>query len=178
MKLNKKERLQLSFTLRILEKLYPEEQQYYANHRKAVEDGYELHYSWITEHLSDGLSSNECVFVIDTLDMYTSFYYSLREMNSPNALNINNIEFPGFDGNNETMYMAYTKYFVEDLDRFGVIKQTKKGNYNSHKPMIPKYKKMVSSYISMINRLRNNDPMANIILSENDIIRLLNITGN
>ena len=35
MELNIKERLQLSFQLRILEKLYPDEQEYYANSSKS-----------------------------------------------------------------------------------------------------------------------------------------------
>ena len=79
MELNIKERLQLSYQLRILEKLYPDEQEYYANHRKAIEDGYQLHYDWITEHLSDGLTSEQCTFVLDVLDMYASFQFSVRQ---------------------------------------------------------------------------------------------------
>ncbi|WP_190300377.1 YfbU family protein [Rufibacter hautae] len=143
MQLDIKERLQLSYQLKILEKLYPEEKDYYANHRKAIEDGYELHYTWITEHLSDGLSSEECTFVLDVLDMYASFHYSFLQIEKPTKLTLSKVKFPGFDGNHETMYMAYTKYFIEDLDRFGEIKETTNGYYNSHSEMIPKYRKML-----------------------------------
>ena len=45
--------------------------------------------------------------------------------------------------NNETMYMAYTKYFIEDLDRFNEIRESTNGYYNSHMRMIPKYEKML-----------------------------------
>lgn len=142
MELNKKERLQLSFQLRILEKLYPDEQEYYANHRKAIEDGYQLHYDWITENLSDGLTKDECKFVLDVLDMYGSLYFSVRELKETD-LSIDDVKFPGFDGNNETMFMAYTKYFIEDLDRFKEIQETTNGYYNSHTRLISKYKNML-----------------------------------
>ncbi len=142
MELNIKERLQLSFQLRILEKLYPDEQEYYANHRKAIEDGYQLHYNWITEHLSEGLTKDECSFVLDVLDMYSNLYFTVRNLEDTD-LTINSVTFPGFDGNNEIMFMAYTKYFIEDLDRFGEIQESTNGDYNSHMRMIPKYKKML-----------------------------------
>jgi len=114
MKLDIKERLTLSFQLKILEKLYPEDKEYYANHRKAIEDGYELHYDWITEHLSEGLTSEECTFVLDVLDMYAAFHFSFKQLKSPTKLTEKAVIFPRFDGNNESMYMAYTNYFIED----------------------------------------------------------------
>lgn len=142
MELDIKERLNLSFQLRILEKLYPDEQEYYANHRKAIEDGYQLHYDWITEHLSEGLTSDQCSFVLDVLDMYASLHFSVLELEDSD-LTIESVKFPGFDGNNEIMYMAYTKYFIEDLDRFGEIQKSTNGYYNSHMRLIPKYTKML-----------------------------------
>jgi uncharacterized protein YfbU (UPF0304 family) len=142
MELNIKERLQLSYQLMILEKLYPDEQEYFANHRKAIEDGYQLHYDWITENLSKGLTKEECKFVIDVLDMYASLYFSVRDLKDSD-LTIESVQFPGFDGNNEIMFMAYTKYFIEDLDRFEEIQKSTKGYYNSHMRMIPQYNKML-----------------------------------
>lgn len=145
MELNIKERLQLSFQLRILEKLYPEEQEYYANHRKAIEDGYQLHYDWITEHLSEGLTKDECSFVLEVLDMYAALHFSVKQFKN-SELTVDTVKFPGFDGNNETMFMAYTKYFIEDLDRFGEIQESTNGYYNSHMRLIPKYKKMLAKW--------------------------------
>lgn len=167
MELDIKERLQLSFQLRILEKLYPDEQEYYANHRKAIEDGYQLHYDWITEYLSEGLTKDECKFVIDVLDMYSSFYYTIRDLEE-SKLSIESVKFPGFDGNNETMFMAYTKYFIEDLDRFVSIKETTNGYYNSHIRMIPKYQKMLV-------RWKDFKVDYQYILTEDNIKELLDI---
>lgn len=146
MKLDIKERLNFSFQLKILEKLYPEDQEYYANHRKAIEDGYELHYEWITEHLSEGLTSEQCTFVLDVLDMYAALYFSYQKIKDKTELGEDSIRFPGFDGNNETMFMAYTKYFIEDLDRFNEIRESTNGYYNSHSRMITKYQNMLVKY--------------------------------
>lgn len=171
MKLDIKDRLSLSYQLKILEKLYPEDKEYYANHRKAIEDGYELHYSWITEHLSEGLTSEECTLVLDILDMYAAIHFSFRQLKSPTNLNEKAVKFPGFDGNNETMYMAYTKYFIEDLDRFNEIKETTNGYYNSHIRMIPKYKKMLLIWKKMKKGFTYE-------ITEEQILELINTSGH
>jgi len=167
MKLELKERLELSYQLKILEKLYPEEKEYYANHRKAIEDGYELHYSWLTEHLSNGLTSEECTEVLDVLDMYSSLYYSFKNVDSPKEISKESITFPGYDGNNETMQMAYTKYFIEDLGRFTWIQELTNGYYNSHRTMIPKYQRMLAKW-----RQLNYDERQT--LTEKQILDLIN----
>lgn len=168
MKLDVKERLQLSFTLKILEKLYPEEQEYYARHRKAIEDGYELHYDWITEHLSEGLSTAECSFVLDTLDLYSTLYHSFTQIKNSNQIKELDVTFPGFDGNKETMYMAYTKYFIEDLDRFGDIKKVTNGYYNSHGRRVDRYRAMVEKWHSL--KVNNK-----YLLNEEEILEILNV---
>lgn len=171
MKFDIKERLQLSNQFKILEKLYPEDEDYYARHRKAIEYGFELHYSWVAEHIDkDPLSKEECKFVLDVLDMYASFYFSLKKIETLKELKETSIIFPGFDGNNETMYMAYTQYFIEDLDRFREIQETTKGNYNSHMRLIPKYKKMIPKW----KELRVDYSYE---LSEEQIIGLLKTKG-
>ena len=170
MKLDIKERLALSYQLKILERLYPEDKEYYANHRKAIEDGYELHYEWITEHLSEGLTSEQCSFVLEVLEMYAALYYSFIKLLNPTRLNEKSVVFPGFDGNNEIMFMAYTKYFIEDLDRFNEIRETTNGYYNSHSKMIPKYKKMLVKY-------REYKQPYTYELTEDQVIELVNIQG-
>lgn len=166
MELTIKERLSLSYQLKIIEKLYPEEADYYASHRKAIEEGYELHYNWISEHLYEGLKKEECKEVLDILDMYSNLYFSFRELKNPKNLTISQIVFPGFDGNNETMRMAYTRYFIEDLQRFETIKKLTKGNYNSHIQYLNKYRKMLLKLNSYPLEKRNS-------LTEDQIIDLI-----
>lgn len=145
MKLDIKERFLIANQLKILEKLYPEEKENYESNRKAIEYGFELHYDWIMEHIYDGLSSEECSFVLDVLEMYASMQHTFKILKS-NKIKEENVVFRGFDGNNETMYMAYTKYFLEDLDRYREIQESSNGYYNSHSRMINKYKSMLVKY--------------------------------
>lgn len=166
MKLDTKERFLISNQLKILEKLYPEEKEFYESNRKAIEYGFELHYDWIMEHIYDGLNSEECNFVLDVLDMYASMQHSFNILKSE-KIKKEDVVFRGFDGNNETMYMAYTKYFLEDLDRYREIQESSKGYYNSHARMIGKYRSMLEKY-------KNYKQPYKYDLTEDHLIDLIN----
>lgn len=144
MELSKMERLNLSFQLKILEKLYPDEADYYAEHRKAIEEGYALHYDWLLETIHDEMSVKECKEVLDILDMYRAITYSLENIEDKSDMNQTHLEFAGFDGNYEGKQLAYTRYFIYDLDRY---KELTYGNdlreLNSHFPMLETYRKML-----------------------------------
>ena len=56
MKLTKSERLSLTYQMKILEKLYPEEAAQLSQNRTALEEGFTLHYEWIFESLRDEMS--------------------------------------------------------------------------------------------------------------------------
>ena len=142
--MDKLKRYELINQLLILEKLYPEEADYYARNRKALENGYELHYSWLTENISDGLSEEECKEVLDILDMYRSITFSWQRLHEGEELP-EKLKFRGFDGNNETALMSYVQYFVIDLERFDELTYGEEHPYfNSHCPMLDKYRRMLS----------------------------------
>ena len=142
--MDKLKRYELINQLLILEKLYPEEADYYARNRKALENGYELQYSWLTENISDGLSEEECKEVLDILDMYRSITFSWQRLHEGEELP-EKLKFRGFDGNNETALMSYVQYFVIDLERFDELTYGKEHPYfNSHCPMLDKYRRMLS----------------------------------
>ena len=72
MKFSRKERIILCNQYLILEKLYPEDAEDYAQTRKALEHGYALHYSDLAENIyEDELSEQECQEVLDILNMYS-----------------------------------------------------------------------------------------------------------
>jgi uncharacterized protein YfbU (UPF0304 family) len=142
--MDKLKRYELINQLLILEKLYPEEGDYYAKNRKALENGYELHYSWLTENISDGLPEEECKEVLDILDMYRSIIFSWQRLHENEELP-EKLKFKGFDGNNETTLMRYVQYFVIDLDRFNELTYGKEHPYfNSHRRMLGNYRRMLS----------------------------------
>lgn len=165
MKLSKLERANLALKLKILEALYPNEANEYRIRRKALEEGYELHYAWIEDELYDGLNESQCRFVLNVLDMYRSINIGLQNLPEDDSLKNHHLaKFQGFDGNNENEYMSYTRYFILDLDRFDELKQTDFDQFNSHSPMIATYKSMLERLATAKNKHR---------LSRNDIAHVL-----
>jgi uncharacterized protein YfbU (UPF0304 family) len=166
MELSKMDRLSLSFQLKILEKLYPEEADYYAQNRKAIEEGYALHYDWLFEHIYEGLNVEECKEVLDILDMYRAITFSIEDIEDKTDLDSPFIKFSGFDGNNESKQMAYTRYFIYDLDRYQELKYGKDyRDFNSHCPLLDKYRKM------LVEWKKSRNPHQ---LSKETIMRIVN----
>lgn len=150
MELTKKERLSFIYQLRILEALYPDEAEYYAKNRTALEEGYTYHYDWMIEHLYDELSEEQCREVIDILDMYSEIAWGLEKLGEDDELRKHHLaKFRGFDGNNETHLMAYVRYFVVDLDRFSILKHDEYPYFNSHCPMLNTYREMLARWREM-----------------------------
>lgn len=150
MKLDKKERLALVNQFLILEKLYPEEADYYAKHRQAIAEGYELHYAWIYEGLLDGLSEEECKFVLDILELYRALDFASIKSQNKEFKEHYWLKFKGFDGNYESSYMAYCRYFIVDLGRFDELRYNQElPDLNSHMPSVPKYSAMVELWKGM-----------------------------
>lgn len=72
-KLSKTERWILANQYAILEKVDPENADYHARARAAIEHGYEMHYPWLTESIYEGedvMGVEECKEVTDTLEMH------------------------------------------------------------------------------------------------------------
>ena len=147
MELNEKDRLIIANQLKILEKLYPEEADYYAKHRKAVEQGYKLHYSWLVEHFYDEMTEDECREVLDILDMYRAIAFSFKKLQDKSGIDERSVRFAGFDGNNEGKQFSYAQYFIVDLGRFEELScDAKYPDFNSHREMLGKYRRMLQKW--------------------------------
>lgn len=167
MTLTRMDRLNLSFLLKILEKLYPEEADYYATHRKALEEGYALHYDWLFDNIHDELSAEDCKEVLDILDMYRAITFSIEKIEDKTDMKSSLLKFSGFDGNTETKQMAYTRYFVYDLDRYKELTYGKDYcDFNSHCPMLDMYRPMLAEW---------NRSKSKYDLSKEDIIRITSV---
>ena len=183
--LDKKERLFLSNQLEILKnqqiiknsltgrKESEVDTSYYDKKIKALREGFELHYEDVFEDIYDGLSMEDCRFVLDVLEMYRGITYSYIALERNGKLDKvcdSDIAFPGFDLNTETEYYSYCKYFVLGLDRYSEIQQYAGENfdYNSHtSTTIPKYKRQLKiwqEYQSLDNRY---------LMTEDQLIKLL-----
>ena len=143
MELSKKDRLVLINQFLILEKLYPDETDYYEKHRLALQQGFSLHYEWILENVWDDLSEADCRSVLNALAVYRAIVYSFDELEARHDLTEERVRFPGFDGNYESQYLAYARYFIVDLGRYEELRRGQEyPDFNSHSPMLDKYSRM------------------------------------
>lgn len=153
MELTKKERLAFIYQLKILENLYPDEAVDYANYRTALEGGYALHYDWMTEHLSDEMSVDECREVLDILDMYRVITDGIAKLDATDSLKKHRLsKFLGFDGNNEGQKRSYARYFIVDLDRYSELKDGEYPSLNSHTRMLETYQTMLARWKALPNK--------------------------
>ncbi|MBI5217218.1 MAG: YfbU family protein [Ignavibacteriae bacterium] len=145
MKLTLTERLILANQYLILEALYPQEADYYIKAREAIEYGYELEYDNLSENLNKGnnvMTKEECLEVIDILTMFDTLKISFERLSDKSGIEQSQIEFLGFDGNNEIKQMAYAQYFCTGtIPRFTNLNRG--DNFNSHMPTLSRYRAML-----------------------------------
>ncbi len=149
MKLSKAERYSLSNQLRILEALYPDEAEDLAVQREALERGYEFIYEMnISQTIDDDdiMSTDECKEVWDTMDMFLSIDRTIEALGSEGLEDFHLIRFAGYDGNNESKFMAFASYTVERLKRFTHLPLREPDYFNSHMPMRDAYQRMLSEW--------------------------------
>ena len=150
MNLTRLERYRLANQLRILEALYPDEAEDYAIQREALERGYEFNYSMRTDHLdADVMTEDECKEVWNTMDMFVSIGRSIEELKLEGLEDKLFTKFAGYDGNNETKFMAFAAYTVERLKRFTHLPMQEPGYFNSHMPVRPVYGRMLSKWLEI-----------------------------
>ncbi len=165
MDLSLTERVIIANQFKILEKLYPDEAEYYSNHRKALECGYKLHYADIVENFYDEMSEEECREVIDILDMYRALTNSYNRLPDKTGIDEDKIRFDGFDGNDETSQYLYTQYYIVDLDRYNELTYGQKHpDLNSHGHRLGKYRTMLAAWKSIDDRHNLNSNQIRAIL--------------
>lgn len=165
MKMSLTERAIIANQLKILEKLYPEDAKNYAIYRTAIENGYEMHYFDFFEGSLEEMSKEECLEVIDILDMYRALTFSYQKLTDKTGIDENEIHFDGFDGNEEPRQYWYARYFILDLDRFKELTYGQEyPDLNSHCNKLETYRGMLSVWKSIEDRFNlNADQMRRIL---------------
>jgi uncharacterized protein YfbU (UPF0304 family) len=167
MELSKKERWLLSNQYRILEKLDPEDADYYARCRKVVEDGYELHYDWITDYIVDPMTPEQCSEIRQILEMYDFLQRAYENLKDKEGIDGESISFQGFDGNNEAEVRAYALFIIEEQKQFQYLKHTK--GLNSHFRSLPYYRLMLKEWNASPDKHH---------LTKADVIRITSVRFN
>lgn len=170
------ERMILANQLKILEKLYPGEENSLERQRIALEEGFSRIYDEMALPFNDEMSREECDEVFDILDMYSSILHRYNELEENDKENISNngIKFEGFDGNNETKQLEFTIYLLEDIkengeehNRFYIVKKNSMfPDFNSHRPMLAEYREKLKVWNSVSDKFN---------LKIDDIISIVNI---
>jgi hypothetical protein len=142
-----KERLILANQYAILEKLSEDEDdaKHYAQMRTIVQDGLTLEYGDLYSGFEkEELTEQQCNEVIDILDMYRHITDSYEALADKEGLTASGVRFPGFDGNDhlESRYAAYVELHL-DQRKWSEL-QDRKGNLNSHRQMLEKYRLMLA----------------------------------
>src|SRR6266487_2238136 len=111
--------------------------------------------------------------VLDVLEMWELLEYSYNQLQPADKARVkaeakpsgHDIRFRGFDGNNETEYMAVAGVLINHLDRFSIFKGR---DLNSHMPSLETYKRMFEVY----SPIRRSHSLG--MLNAEQIIEILN----
>lgn len=145
MKLSKKDRVLLINQYRLLAVLCKDEEAHYRELIGILENGYEIFYSMVDEWISDDMPIEDGRFVLNILDLYRAIEHLKRSSKSRELADHHFSFFRGFDGNNETEYMGFCRFLIEEQGKFQEQQQyfVENDHLNSHMPMIDKYKRML-----------------------------------
>lgn len=145
MKLDKKDRLILINQYKILAKLEVSDSSYYKELIQILENGYEIFYALLDQWIDDEMSIEESRFVLNVLDLYRAIEDIKRKSKDQKLLDHHYGIFPGFDGNNESEYLGFTRFLIEVQGKYQEQKPYfyQNDHLNSHCPMVNKYKRML-----------------------------------
>lgn len=149
MKLTDSERCIMLNQLEILMKLKPSagEKKRYERAQDILLNGYEFFYdkACVVGELFSPVSETISKKVYEIFEMFRVLHYSYE--NLPQAdqaqLKASDIQFSGFDGNNEGDYMGFARFLVEKMSLYDEQKGAK---FNSHCPMLNTYNRMLETY--------------------------------
>lgn len=143
-KLSDVERLLLANQYRILEQLLPEEG--YEHAREIVVNGYEGDYHSLFNELMSPVPEDVCEEVIQVFELHRRLHLSYRDMPEADrdGIDPNSIRFRGFDGNHEGRHMDYAQFRLGETGMWDEL-HSRDGFYNSHSPMLPRYRAMMAA---------------------------------
>jgi uncharacterized protein len=142
--LSKIERRILINQYQILEKLDPDEGDYYQKVVSILEHGYEFEYRKLFERIFDPMSEEESVEVIHILGMYEAIKDSYDALPDKSGIEDWRVRFIGFDGNHEGTQLGYLYFMVEKDEKFSHV--VDKNKLNSHMPRLGYYRAMLNRY--------------------------------
>jgi uncharacterized protein len=145
MQLTKVEWMLLINQLLILEKLAPDEASQCVPMRKALEDGFSLHYGDLFEFMGDDVPESLCKEVIAILQMHRVMNQAASRLGPLAGITAEMLRFRSFDGNTESEALAYANYFIRDMNRFTELAGPH-SDLNSYALMFAIYRRMHAAW--------------------------------
>lgn len=154
MELTEKDRLILFNQLEILKHLNPEDSDRYDVDQTILVYGYKYNYDELIEGFTEELDESISQYVFDVFQMYRSLNNSYYELSSEekSEIDLKDIKFQGYDGNEEIDYYVYARFVLEELKRYDEIYDNGKVKLNSHRNMMDKYNRMLTIWKSLDKR--------------------------
>ena len=167
MKLSRTERWIISNQLRMLAILDQDQRKYYEQCQKIIEDGFEILYDDCIQYISsddETFSVEKSRRVLDILDMFRGINNCLQKLEDTSGLEIDNLKFHGFDGNEEAEYLVFAEFFCKEFDggRFPEVVEHL-DSFNTHFPILDSYLRMLDVWKSCPNKFK---------LTKDDLIQI------
>jgi len=151
MELTKKDRLILYNQYEILKLLNSNDEhtvKQYEVTQEILANGYKNNYNDLIEWMADDITEKVSKFVLDVLQLYRTLdtsYNALPEREKE-QINVKDIRYAGFDGNEECDYYAYANFILKIKGWYEEIYNNGKYIENSHYNVVPRYTKMLETW--------------------------------
>lgn len=141
LKLTDTERLILANQYEILAALKSDDS--YSRIAEELRDGHEWLYQEHFDYLSPNLHEEDAEFVVTILGIYSDLRDSYEQLVDKSGMERHQVQFPGFDGNNESELLAFTRA-LRKSNRF--IDTLPEQGKNSHMPTRDIYDRMIAKW--------------------------------
>ena len=81
--------------------------------------------------------------MVTIVGIYSDLRDSYERLADKSGIEPHQVEFPGFDGNNEAELMSIARFLVEKMSRFSRFKGR---DFNSHSPSAVRQRRMVAAF--------------------------------
>ena len=149
MQLSLKDRLILSNQFKILQLLDPKNKQDYEESIAIVEKGFQQDYDRLVEWMYEELPEHISKEVYSILELYRTITFAYERLTSEEQARIpsDKLKFRGFDGNNEVQHRSYCLFLLKDRDLYKELHHNT--DYNTHHPILGKYRMMLEQWNSI-----------------------------
>jgi len=115
--------------------------------------GYEVLYgeAFTTYPDDEVLSHEEGRLVIDVLNMYSAIHFYQEKHSDEEIERMRHSHFEGFDGNNESSHLGFTRFLIEKQGKWSELRAYAKDNdnFNSHRQNIATYRQMLAKWSAL-----------------------------